>query len=49
MKKELIDGDVTREEMDQAGELWIKEVQSCGALERSNDYFQDEMVKFEVQ
>ncbi|PFX21007.1 hypothetical protein AWC38_SpisGene14515 [Stylophora pistillata] len=27
MKKELIDGDVTQEEMNQARELWIKEVQ----------------------
>ena len=27
MKKELIDGEVTQEEMDQARELWIKEVQ----------------------
>lgn len=26
-KKELIDGEVTQEEMDQARELWIKEVQ----------------------
>ena len=81
MKKELIDGEVTQEEIDQARELWIKEGQrsvyddknfdqvqvslslftddkgilmcggrdSCGALERSNDYFHDEMVKFEVQ
>ena len=24
-------------------------IDSCGALERSSDYFQDEMVKFEVQ
>ena len=29
--------------------MTIRSRDSCGALERSNDYFQDEMVEFEVQ
>ena len=46
MKKELTDGDVTQEEMDQARELWIKEVQGSVYNDKNFDQVKVSLLLF---